>query len=47
MKKVSSCLWSVVGLVGSDWLAVFGAAWFLYILVSKALVPAMSCHRSM
>lgn len=47
MKKVSSCLWSVVGLVCDDWLAVFGAAWFLYILVSKASVPAMSCHGFM
>ncbi len=47
MKKVSSCLWSVVGLVCCDWLAVFGAAWFLYILVPKASVPAVSCHGFM
>ena len=51
MKKVSSCLWSGVGLVCGDWLAVFGAAWcfvfFLYIRVPKASVPAVSCHGSM
>lgn len=47
VKKVSSCLWSVIGLVRGDWLAVFGAAWFLYILVPKASVPAVSCHGFM
>jgi len=47
MKKVSSCLWSVVGLVCCDWRAVFGAAWFLYIPVLKASVPAVSCHGFM
>lgn len=47
MKKVSSCLWLAVGLVCCDWLAVFGAAWFLYIPVPKASVPAVSCHGFM
>lgn len=47
MKSVSSCLWLVDDLVCCDWLAVFGAAWFLYIPVSKASVPAVSCHGFM
>jgi len=32
------------GLVSGELLADFGAAWFLYIPVPKASVPAVSCH---
>lgn len=47
MKKVSSCLWSVIGLVFVIGWLFFGAAWFLYIPVPEASVPAVSCHGFM